>query len=399
MPPRAATLRVAAAALLLVGAAATSSTSTSTSTNATLVLLTDAAKAFGAVSLDGSPGALYIKPGTEARKFVILQKGGGWCTSDDDCAARSRTELGSSTSFPPSLDFDNADVMFSAPFQQLSSNASMNPFLYTWTKIFLPYTDGGSQVGDLADPVAVGKQTIYYRGARIRDACIAYLLASGGLADATDVIISGGSAGGLSTYLHADAWAAALPKTARVVGLPDSGYFLEDTHPTNATSWAAQLRWVATRMNGTGALPAACVAANPTDPASCIFAQNVAPFLETPFFALQSTYDAYQLEAEAKVSTNDTSAVNAYGALLSAALYTHLLSNPKHGGAVDSCLHHTRGWTVNDVPSLVFPPDGLDQSGAFQKWYTTGGGAGGGQRVWAQNRTYPCDECCTGGGA
>ena len=54
---------------------------------------------------------------------------------------------------------------------------------------------------------------------------VADLLAQG-LGAASDVVVSGCSAGGLATYLHVDRWAAALPK-AKVRGLPDSGFFLD----------------------------------------------------------------------------------------------------------------------------------------------------------------------------
>jgi hypothetical protein len=53
-----------------------------------------------------------------------------------------------------------------------------------------------------------------------------FLTSPGGALDgAAEVVVSGCSAGGLSTYLHADEWAAALP-AARVTALPDSGFFL-----------------------------------------------------------------------------------------------------------------------------------------------------------------------------
>jgi hypothetical protein len=47
---------------------------------------------------------------------------------------------------------------------------------------------GGSQTGDLASPVKVGNETIYYRGHRILRAMIPYLLANEGLAAATDIV-------------------------------------------------------------------------------------------------------------------------------------------------------------------------------------------------------------------
>ena len=40
-----------------------------------LVLLEKEAKTFGAVCLDGSPGAFYFRPGTETNKFLIFYEG------------------------------------------------------------------------------------------------------------------------------------------------------------------------------------------------------------------------------------------------------------------------------------------------------------------------------------
>ena len=58
------------------------------------VLLTNAA-ARGAVCLDGTPGGYYIRRGDPAR-WLIFHQGGGWCSSDDSCADRAQTDLGSS---------------------------------------------------------------------------------------------------------------------------------------------------------------------------------------------------------------------------------------------------------------------------------------------------------------
>ena len=47
-----------------------------------------------------------------------------------------------------------------------------------------------------------------------------------GLSTATDIIVSGGSAGGLAAYLHVDEIASMFP-SSHVTGLPDSGYFID----------------------------------------------------------------------------------------------------------------------------------------------------------------------------
>ena len=194
--------------------------------------------------------------------------------------SRSKSALGSSKGFKPTEDiaggyFDNTELI--------------NPLMWNWTKVFLPYTDGGSQTGNRNDPVKVGNETIYYRGHRILNAMIPALKAKG-LASATEVVISGCSAGGLSTFLHADEWGAALP-TAKVTAMPDSGFFL-DFNATAGGGYGAGMRWVFGAMNSSGGVPAACVAANAADPAKCIFAEHVAPTLKVPFFPLQSKYDS-----------------------------------------------------------------------------------------------------------
>ena len=77
----------------------------------------------------------------------------------------------------------------------------------------------------------VGNQTIYYRGRAILDAEIASLLQDRGMSQATDVVVSGCSAGGLATYLHCDKWATAIINAtadkAKVVCMPDSGFFID----------------------------------------------------------------------------------------------------------------------------------------------------------------------------
>jgi hypothetical protein len=61
-----------------------------------LVLLKDAVQA-GAVCLDGSPGGYQIRQGKPGNKrWVVFHQGGGWCRSDEICAARASTSLGSS---------------------------------------------------------------------------------------------------------------------------------------------------------------------------------------------------------------------------------------------------------------------------------------------------------------
>ena len=375
------------ASLCLLAAAA------SAQTIATKKYLPAQHAAQGAVSLDGSPFAYYIAPGAERAKFVIFQKGGGWCYSDLECAERSLTELGSTndTFLPPSINFESFSQ--TSHFMLLFSNASVSPLTSTWTKIFLPYVDGSSQVSDVTEPIAVGKRTIFYRGARIHRATVETLLAVEGLSAATDVVLSGGSAGGLATFLHADSWRDAIlasSPNAKVVAVPDSGFFLNYNASAHRAPYGASMRWVFDRGNGTGGVPPACLAANPSDPALCMFAEVVSRTMATPTLAQQSTYDSYQVGSILEVPDSNVSAINAYGRLVAARVQADLIAtSPNHGVFLDSCFHHVEEW--NDITI-----EGATISQALAEFYGSVGKPGA-KRVWAQGQAYPCAACCKNG--
>jgi hypothetical protein len=228
--------------------------------------------------------------------------------------------------------------------------------------------------------VPVGNQTIFYRGHRILLAVQAHLLATA-LAGASEVVLAGCSAGGLSTYLHADEWRAALPRAVRVTALADSGFFPNYNH-TPGGGYGALMRQVAAGMNAT--LAPACLAANAGDPYACIFAEVAAASLATPTFALQGKYDSWQLAGDVCLPANDTAGVNAWGALVSARLRASLLAAPQHGAFLDSCLHHCGGFDA-------FRVDGFTQATAHAAWY-----AGQARALYNQTEGYPCAACCSG---
>lgn len=203
------------------------------------------------------------------------------------------------------------------------------------------------------------------------------------------MILSGGSAGGLATYLHADDWHARIPSSSRFVAVPDSGFFLA-YNATTGTAYGANMRWLAARMNTTeGGLPAACVAANPQDPLSCIFAEVIARTIKAPIFAQQSTYDSWQVQEILHAQRSDIAAINKYGEMVNARVRADLIA-PHADAAVflDSCLHHVGEWD-----EIVI--DGMLVHEALQAFYESIGH--GGKRVWAQGKAYPCAACCTGG--
>lgn len=191
---------------------------------ATAYFLTDAAKTEGAVCLDGTAPAYYFRPGVDSgiNKWYLHHEGGGWCESLADCYGRSLTDLGSSSKYPKTLDLGGG---------YFSTDPNQNPQMYNWNAVYMKYCDGGSFSGNNETVTNYNGHNLYFRGFRNLHAIFNDLYENRGLNKATDVVVSGCSAGGLATYLHVDWWRARLPHKAMVVGLPDSGFFLDYESP------------------------------------------------------------------------------------------------------------------------------------------------------------------------
>ena len=90
---------------------------------------------------------------------------------------------------------------------------------------------GNSFSGNNDDAVVVDGNPLYFRGRRNLDAALADISANYGYSKATKVLLSGCSAGGLSTFLHADYVNSLLPASVIQYGAaPISGFFLDHTN-------------------------------------------------------------------------------------------------------------------------------------------------------------------------
>jgi hypothetical protein len=191
-----------------------------------------------ALCLDGSPAVYYLSRGSNASSFLFFLEGGGWCQTLSECAERAKTNLGSSTSYAPTLDLSTINA---PPSQRggecnghdaFDRNASANPLFATWNFVYVPYCDGASFAGDNESA------SLFFRGKAIREAVVADLRATAGLSEATHVVVSGCSAGGAAVYFHADWFADQLPH-ATTRAMPDSGWFLDGDYKRDNKSHCA----------------------------------------------------------------------------------------------------------------------------------------------------------------
>ncbi len=154
--------------------------------------------------LDGTLSGYYHQPAAsaaDATRWVIFLEGGGECASQTACTDATRTPLGSSTHFYPSITFGPGHYLANA-------NATANPDFATWHHVDVPYCSQDLFSGQRTDapPSTWG---LYFSGHRILAAVINALERDAGLASATEIVFSGVSAGGIGMWLNAN-WCVSI---------------------------------------------------------------------------------------------------------------------------------------------------------------------------------------------
>jgi len=397
--------------------------------------------------------------------------GGGWCESIESCTSRAFSErcyVGSSntscflneplsnrlpgnlSAFKPLMNITAIPSLIGARWAggPAMTDPSTNPLTASWNYVEISYCSGGSFSGNNASTTSVvvngEKRDLHFRGGRNLDAVIDDLSKRHGLDAATRVIVTGASAGGLATYWHTDRLAARLSQ-AFVVGVPDSGFFLavRDLDP----GWPTRLQWIAEYMNSTAYLNQACVGAalrrGASPAAACTLPEDVAPFMVSPVFAMNSRFDPALDSISAGISGGDTAKVNRVGGLVADGINRTVLgTSPLNAAFVTACHEHCGQWSQHQVLGaggklddfFVRTPDGTTAPFALNAWYGAVEGvwrrwrqgrpagesafasttalvaalrtdtsllaqvqAAVGRRWYEQPSSYPCDTCCSGG--
>jgi hypothetical protein len=220
---------------------------------------------------------------------------------------------------------------------------------------------------------------LHWRGKAILEAGISDMLANRGLDEATDLVISGCSAGGLAALLHCDFWSAQVHSKGKTVCMPDSPFFVDYEGPPH---YASRLAWAFVQQNCTYGLSSACVAAE--KPASrCMFAEHAAKYVTSPIFMMQSVYDQWQIDNV--LGSRSERLINSFGANLTSRAVGSLVAPGRPNGIfLDSCYHHCWAWNR-------FRIGGYTQAMAFQAWFEKRHAT---QSMWSQNASYPCHQCC-----
>eukprot|EP00588_Corethron_pennatum_P011358 CAMPEP_0194267132 /NCGR_PEP_ID=MMETSP0169-20130528/1769_1 /TAXON_ID=218684 /ORGANISM="Corethron pennatum, Strain L29A3" /LENGTH=471 /DNA_ID=CAMNT_0039007941 /DNA_START=64 /DNA_END=1479 /DNA_ORIENTATION=- len=403
-----------------------------------------------ATCLDGSPGAYYIRPGTATgpeinSKVFLHMEGGAWCYDNASCYERSKSHLGSTVDdTDDALSWANAEAYW-------SMDETVNPAVWDWTSVFIRYCDGASLSGLREEPIVISKNDgtetqIFSRGNFILQAIINELFSESSDDESPEkedrnrkpssvkqhLIVSGNSAGGLASFLHAHQFAEAInPNHTQMVVVTDSSFFREDDKNSYLTrrSYVDMIKSVFEMSHAKKSLPLACIEKYQGDnddkdeAFKCMFAANVIPYINAPLLILQPRYDSYQTEFFLGYNHDDAvtnkDVVNQYGSNLKEELMTALnrqrMFEPKSKVFLSSCEFHTAlgGWsdTPEDLNSvwLKAAVDGTTMNVAMDEWLKQvllpldenyHGNNIGNRNVlesesdWVAEDLFPCASCC-----
>ena len=166
--------------------------------------------------LDGSPSGFYFQEAAETAdrsKFMIVLEGGGMCTHESDCSARAKTDLGSSTKWKKTFNWDA---------WSLTTSDKRNRFR-GWNKVWVKYCDGSIWSGARTTNLSNDTFGLWFAGHHTVAATLEKLSAMTTLNSSSFIAFAGGSAGGLGVFINVHYVQERLPH-ATVVGVPVGGY-------------------------------------------------------------------------------------------------------------------------------------------------------------------------------
>ena len=179
-------------------------------------------------------------------------------------------------------------------------------------------------------------------------------------------------------YFH-DAMATAAPQ-ARVVAMPDAGFFRDHLTFDGTDYYTPLYKWVFQSMNVTQ-VDASCLAAygGITSPTAwhCFFAEYTLPHISSPLFVTQDLVDSWQLTNIERLPCTpykagsctpaELAALAAYRTSMLTAL-APLINSPTNGAFLSSCIQHCHQ-NIGDVWSKELVAN-YTPRGAFVSWWS-----------------------------
>ena len=306
-------------------------------------------------------------------------------------------------------------------FGLLDQDKERNPEFAAWTAVFVRYCDGSSYSSDrpeamLVDPSKFAcngqpcqgqPKPVWFRGRAIFEALFEDLLKTQGMGAATAVILSGTSAGGMGTYMHADRLRAMLPPAVKFAAVPDAGMFIDLPDFFGRRSFRASIAEAVSLWTGNSSrwfTNDRCLAAHTGEEFLCYLSQYSAPFIESPLFATNSMYDAAGLNIQKCPCAHNITLCNAstlaavqayrdeYLQVVRKAVLTSP-ANPANGAFLTACNQHEEICRSEDFEGIHI--SGTSMAMAITGWWR-GLGSPGKQHEYVDVRWPNNPTCWTG---
>eukprot|EP00051_Salpingoeca_urceolata_P006493 m.85832 g.85832 ORF g.85832 m.85832 type:complete len:611 (-) comp14854_c0_seq3:835-2667(-) len=352
----------------------------------------------GGRCLDGTPAGYYYEEGTTDVFFILLQ-GAGACTDLISCQDRLGTNTGSSAAWPATRQGRDG----------LSSSPEENPDFATAHRVYIPYCTGDTHLGQVTSP----DNGLWFDGHLNFVLIVDDLLVETPLSNASQVLLTGPSAGGIGALFNVDTLAAMVP-SAVVKAAPRSAWFFPgftpdqpddpDAPPTTYDNFAqgkvGGLEPALFDNVWDAFLPAACTNAEPI-PERCFRAHVAYRYITSPLYILESRFDAFQLFISLglpAVEGQEELDYVAYFGLSMAASINQVVappsSKPEDGLFLASCLDHAN-FEIGS-PIIV---GGYTTAAAIGDWFFERGDAAAIHSLiddcdGGHNGTLPCNPTC-----
>jgi len=346
-----------------------------------------------AVCLDGTNYKFWFKRGhgSGLNKWMFNWQGAAFCGADginilESCLTRSLGEYGSSNSLGDNGTIINSSVAWG----YFSSLKDFNPMFYNWNKVFYLSCDGANHQGYLKEPVVYRDTKLWFRGFNNTMSTMEYLRTRYGLFNATEIILSGGSSGGLATYPWMSYLQHYFPQNTKLMGLPDAGFFI-DTYDDEAHCHLfryliQQLTQFVESQNNP--LYQYCRYYGTEEIWKCLIPQYIVDDIEIPVFISNSQVDYEQLTnlngvecimngSPTSCTAKDKKTIIKVREYFLARIFEIKEKKPKWGYFLRTCFEHTYcfTWAWYGTSMNVFNAEQGKEGSlreAFYEWYNNG---------------------------
>nr|CAG4642376.1 EOG090X02ZJ [Evadne anonyx] len=247
-----------------------------------------------AVCNDGSSAGYFIRKSYGSKRWIIFLEGGWYCYDKRSCEARWSRLRGFMTSkmWPNTRQVNGI----------LSPDPEENPYWWNANHVYVPYCSSDSWSG--SSP-AGSNSRFAFMGSVILMEVIRDLLPQG-LLNASKLMLTGSSAGGIGVLLNLDRVTDFLRMQGaapEVRGVTDSGWFLDNVPYAPADCQDPQRCAPTTVVQlghalWNGQIPSTCRAHHASQPWRCYFGYHLHKTLKTPLFIFQWLFDEAQMTAD-----------------------------------------------------------------------------------------------------